>query len=118
MIGKLLSRMLPLDRILALALRLGLLKRPLEWLLRGWKGAQGYRTQAAVASAAVVALGAFFGAISWEEAKHIILGLAGVAGPTLLEKIERVLPLIDKVAEEVQKNAKAQEDQAAEAPKA
>ena len=105
MIGKILEKLLPLERIIALALKIGLLKKPLELAAQGYRKAQGVRTQSSLALAGAVAIGAVMGVIPWDQAHGIILSLVGAAIPTALEKVERVLGIVGKAHAEVVKEA-------------
>lgn len=103
----LLQKLLPLDRVLALALKLGLMSGPLKFLARAWVRAQGARTQGSIVLASLLILAASLGWISWETAKPIINGLVGMVGATALEKLNRILPVIQKGSGEIAEEAKS-----------
>jgi len=104
-VKKLLSRLMPLDRMLALAMKFGLLAKPLELAAKGWKGAQGVRTQASLALAGLVAVAASLGYLEWSKAEPLIQVLVGAAGATVLEKVNNVLPMVKQASEKVAEEA-------------
>lgn len=103
---KLLGKMLPLDRLVALAMRFGLLKAPLEAAVKAWDKAQGVRTQASMVLSVLVAVAAFFNLITWEQAEPFLQVLLGVAGAAFAEKVKRALPAVKKVSAKVADEAK------------
>ena len=105
MIAKILEKILPLERLIAVALKIGLLRKLLELAARGYRKAQGVRTQTSLALATLVAIGAALGAIPWESANGIILSLVGAAIPTAMEKVQRILEIAEKAHVEIVKEA-------------
>lgn len=105
MIAKILERVLPLERLIAVALRIGLLRKPLEILVKGYKKAEGVRTQGKLVLAGTLIAGALLGVTSWEDAKSIAMPLLGAAVPTLIDKIARVIDVVEKASKEVIKEA-------------
>lgn len=101
----LLEKMLPLDRLVGLAMRFGLLKAPLEAAVKAWDKAQGVRTQASMVLSVLVATAAFFNLITWEQAEPFLQVLLGVAGATFAEKMKRALPAAKKVSKTVSDEA-------------
>lgn len=101
----LLQKLLPLDRIIALAARFGLLKKPMELAVKAWTGAQGIRTQGCIVLAVLLALAASLGYIQWAQADSLIQVLAGIAGASFLEKINNVLPTVKSISEKVAEEA-------------
>ena len=94
-----------MEKLISLALRFGLLKKPLELAVKGWRGAQGYRTQASLAIAGAIAGAAALGWITWDVARPLIETLVGVAGATALDKLHRALPLVEQAATSVAEEA-------------
>lgn len=103
--GKLLGRLLPLDKILAVAMRLGILREPLKAAAMGYKKLEGVRSQIKIAGAVAAYLLALTGTISFEQAHSLAVPLLSAAVPSLLAKIERILPIVEKVHAEVVKEA-------------
>lgn len=101
----LLSKLMPLDRAVKLAMRFGLLKAPLEFAVKAWDKAQGVRTQASMVLSVAVAAAAFFNLITWEQAEPLLQVLLGVAGATFAEKVKRAIPAAKKVSAKVAEEA-------------
>lgn len=95
----------PLEKLLAWALKLGLLRKPLELAAQGWTKAQGLRTQGAGVLAAILALAASLDWIPWEIATPAIQALAGLAGAAFLDKLNRVLPQVQAASEAIKSEA-------------
>ena len=96
MIKNLLARLMPLDKLMALALRLGVLSKPLELLAKGWNKAQGARTQGLLAVAGALGVAASIGWLPWETARPIIDACLVAAIPTALDKANSVLNALEK----------------------
>lgn len=110
----LLARFLPLDKVIALAMRFGLLQKPLQAAAKAWNGAQGVRTQSCMVMAGATAIAAALGYVPWSAATPLIAAFAGAAGPAFADKVNRYLPEAQKVAEAVAAEAAKTPD----APKA
>ena len=100
-----LEKLLPLNGMLSMALRLGLLNKPLGLAAKLWNKAEGVRTQAALALAALLALSATAGLVPFDTVSSVILALGGLAGGTFLEKLQKALPLLEKASEAVKAEA-------------
>ncbi len=98
---KILSRILPLEKVIGLAARFGLLAKPLALLAGGWSKAQGYRTQILIAASSALAVGAALGFYPWEAVDTTINTLLGLAGGSFLDKWNRVAPTVKKVSGQV-----------------
>ena len=103
-----LAKLMPLERVIAIASRLGFLAKPLQVLAQGWIKAQGFRTQLLILAAGAVAAAASLGFIDWEPAQSIIVTILTVAGPTFLEKWNRVAGPLEQVAAKVRDEANKQ----------
>lgn len=108
--GKLLSRIMPFEKLISLAARFGFLAKPLGIAADAWLKAQGYRSQLCIAAAALLASAAAFGFIPWEMADPVIAFLLGKASAALLDKWNRMAPTLRDVSAKVA-------DKAQEAPK-
>lgn len=100
----LLLKLMPIDRAVALAMRFGLLAKPLEVAAKGWSKAQGVRTQGLLVVAGALKVASWLGWIPTEAVEPINLvvnTLLGAAVPTALKKVQRALEAGDKVAEAV-----------------
>ena len=102
-----LGTLLPIERILSIAMKLGILREPLKLIAGVYKKATGVRTEAKIAVAMAVYAAALMGAIPMSEAHTIAVPLLSAAAPSLLDKINRILPVVEaglkKVEEESQK---------------
>lgn len=96
----LLQKLLPLDRIIQVALKFGLLKTPLIWLGKIAASARGVRTEGLLAISALVLLAAVFGLLDFDQAQAIIASLLSASAPTLLDKIDRVMGAAKLIAKE------------------
>lgn len=96
-----LSKIMPLERIIAIATKLGLLAKPMHILAQGWSKAQGYRTQVLLVGAGLLAAAASLGFVPWEVVDEPIKALLGAAGAAFLDKWNRVAPTVKSVAQKV-----------------
>jgi len=95
-VKNLLAKLLPLDKMFALALKLGVLAKPLELLAKGWNKAQGARTQGLLGAAAALAAAASLGFVPWDTVRPAIDALLTLAIPTALDKANSVLAALEK----------------------
>jgi len=93
----LLQKLLPLDRLIQLGLRLGLLSKPLVWASKLASNARGARTEILLAVSGLLGLAGFLGVIDMELAKSLIATMLTAAAPTLLDKVDRVLTAAELV---------------------
>lgn len=118
MLGGILER-IPLEKALLLGMRMGLLKKPLELLVKGWKASRGARTQVLLGAAALLGAAGSMGYIPWDipvggsviRLADIIMALTGMGSATALDKVERLLPLVQKVSADVAAEADKPVDQ-------
>lgn len=101
----LIEKILPLDRLLNLAMRFGLLRKPLELAAKVYKKAQGGRTQGALALAALAEIAGALGWIPAEAAHTLSTVAAGIALPTAIDKIARAQEALDKASAAVKAEA-------------
>lgn len=99
--GNILGKLLPLERILAIAMKLGILREPLKAAALGYKKLEGVRSEIKIAGSIAIYLMALSGAISWEQANTYAAPLLGAAVPSLFAKIERILPAVEKIHKEI-----------------
>ena len=124
LIGGVLGK-IPLDRLIGLGLRFGLFKKPLELLVKGWRASRGARTQVLLVLAGLLAAGGAWGYIPQIvvvgdvtlSLGALISAILGLSGATGIDKIERLLPLIQAASEEVAKEAEKAPVVPLEAPK-
>lgn len=95
----LIAKLLPLDRIIAIASRLGFLSKPMSILAEAWAKGQGYRSQVCIAAAGALAVAAYLGFIRWEAADPVIQSLLGLASAALLDKWNRIAPTVKDLSE-------------------
>ena len=100
-----LGTLLPLERILSIAMKLGILREPLKLIAGVYKKATGVRTQAKIAVAMAAYAAALMGAIPLDQAHQVATPLLIAAVPSLLEKINRILPVVEAGLKKVQEEA-------------
>ena len=102
------AKFLPIEKVIAIASRLGFLSKPLQILAGVWMKAQGHRTQVLLVAAGAVAAAASVGFIPWPEANKMIDSLLTLAGATFLEKWHRVSGSVEAISEKVKDQANPQ----------
>lgn len=104
----LLKKLIPVDSIVELALKVGILRIPAEALVKTWGSTRGVRTQGCLALAAALVIGTLLGWIPYSgQAQDIITMLLGIALPTSIDKVERIIGLLGKVEKAVAEAEKA-----------
>ena len=102
----LLEKLMPIERMISLAVKFGLFKKPLEVAGKAWKSAQGVKTQASLVLAGIIALAAMVGYIDWPTAENLIKVLVGVAGASMADKVSRALPILEQASEKIAEEGK------------
>ena len=102
-LSSVLGKLLPLERLISLAARFGLLKEPLRLLAVANGKLRGVRTQASLVLAVVAAASKYAGWIPHEVADPLIATLLGAAVQSAAEKVAKVLGVVDQVGELVDK---------------
>lgn len=103
-----LAKLLPLERVIAIASRLGFLAKPLQALAGVWMKAQGHRTQVLLLLAGATAAAASVGLIPWDMANKMIDSFLTLAGTTFLEKWHRVSGTVESISDKVKDEANKQ----------
>lgn len=97
-----LKMVLPLNMLIRQLLKVPAARAVLKVLTGAWSGAEGARTQGALAVAALLALAAQMGLVPYEQVKPLIEVLGGIGAATMVEKIRAAISLVDRVAQETQ----------------
>ena len=114
MIKNLLTRLLPLEKLFALALKFGLLSKPLDIAAKAWARAQGARTQGLLGLGSALALAASLGYVPWEfqvgdaviHTSQLIAWLLGLGSASAADKWNSVSDKVRAGSEAVAAEAK------------
>ena len=109
----LLARFLPLEKLFAIAMRFGLLSKPLELAAKVWARAQGARTQALLGLGSALALAASLGYVPWTiqvgdttlDTENLIAWLLGLGSASAADKWNKVKDQLKAGAEAVKAEA-------------
>lgn len=100
------QKLIPVNGILNMALKFGLLRKPLELLASAFKLVDGKKSELGIVAVVAIYGAAFFGAIPWAQA-HDLAALAGGATATAIaERIKKHEDIIKKVSAEAAEAAK------------
>lgn len=100
------QKLIPINGILKLAMKFGLLRKPLELLATAFKLVDGKKSELGIVAVVLIYGAAFFGAIPWEQAHDLAALAGGATAAALADRVKKHEDIIRRVSQEAAEAAK------------
>lgn len=100
------SKLIPINTAISLAMKFGLLRKPLELLAGAFRALDGKKSEVGIVAVALIYAAAFFNLLPWDVAHQLASYFTGASALALGERIKKHEGVLRKVSEAASEAAK------------